>query len=44
MSNYIIDTTEKYIENYNKSIAEPEKFWNDLAKNNLVGMSDGLRF
>ena len=35
MSNYIIDTTEKYIENYNKSIAEPEKFWNDLAKNNF---------
>ena len=35
MSNYIIDTTEKYIENYNKSIAEPEKFWSDLAKNNF---------
>ena len=35
MSNYIIDTTEKYIENYNKSITEPEKFWSDLAKNNF---------
>ena len=35
MSNYIIDTTKKYIENYNKSIAEPEKFWSDLAKNNF---------
>ena len=35
MSNYIIDTNKKYIENYNKSIAEPEKFWSDLAKNNF---------
>ena len=35
MSNYIINTTKKYIENYNKSIAEPEKFWSDLAKNNF---------
>ena len=35
MSNYIIDPTEKYIENYNNSIAEPEKFWSDLAKNNF---------
>ena len=35
MSNYIIDTTKKYNENYNKSIADPEKFWSDLAKNNF---------
>ena len=35
MSNYIIDTTKKYKENYNKSISEPEKFWSDLAKNNF---------
>ena len=35
MSNYIIDTTKKYKENYNKSIADPEKFWSDLAKNNF---------
>ena len=35
MSNYIINTTKKYIENYNKSIAEPEKFWSDIAKNNF---------
>ena len=35
MSNYIIDTAKKYKENYNKSIADPEKFWSDLAKNNF---------
>ena len=35
MSNYIINTTNKYIENYNKSISEPEKFWGELAKNNF---------
>ena len=35
MSNYIINTTNKYTESYNKSISEPEKFWGELAKNNL---------
>tara|TARA_B100001093_G_scaffold70675_1_gene61194 strand:+ start:1544 stop:3445 length:1902 start_codon:yes stop_codon:yes gene_type:complete len=35
MSDYIIDTTNKYIENYKKSISDPEKFWSDLAKNNF---------
>ena len=35
MSNYIINTTNKYIENYNKSVSEPEKFWGELAKNNF---------
>ena len=35
MSDYIIDTTNKYIENYKKSISNPEKFWSDLAKNNF---------
>ena len=36
MSNYIINTTNKYIENYNKSVSEPEKFWGELAKNNFI--------
>ena len=35
MSNYIINTTNKYTESYNKSISEPEKFWDELAKNNF---------
>tara|TARA_A100001011_G_scaffold400216_1_gene513287 strand:- start:49099 stop:51000 length:1902 start_codon:yes stop_codon:yes gene_type:complete len=35
MSDYIIDTTNKYIENYKKSISDPEKFWSELAKNNF---------
>ena len=35
MSNYIINTTNKYTESYNKSISEPEKFWGELAKNNF---------
>ena len=37
MSNYIINTTNKYTESYNKSISEPEKFWGELAKNNFKG-------
>ena len=35
MINYIINTTNKYTESYNKSISEPEKFWDELAKNNF---------
>ena len=35
MSDYIINTTNKYIENYKKSISDPEKFWSELAKNNF---------
>ena len=35
MSNYIINSTNKYIENYKKSISDPEKFWSELAKNNF---------
>ncbi len=35
MSDYIINTNNKYIENYKKSISNPEKFWNELAKNNF---------
>ena len=35
MSDYIINTTNKYIENYKKSISDPEKFWSELAENNF---------
>ena len=35
MSDYIINTPNKYKENYNKSICDPEQFWSDIAKNNF---------
>ncbi len=35
MSDYIINKTYKYKENYYKSISDPEKFWSELAKNNF---------
>ncbi len=35
MDNYIINTKEKYLELYEDSIKNPEKFWDDIASNNF---------
>ena len=39
MSDYIINTTNKYIENYKKSISDPEKFWSAVWDySNVIGL------
>ena len=36
MSNYNINSKEQYQRIYNESVNQPEKFWNDLAKDNFT--------
>ena len=36
MSNFLINTSKKYDDLYNKSVNYPESFWDELASQNFV--------